>query len=151
MSLRVTIPVVLALAACSGSSGKTDDTVPDDRPARRATLSWGTTAAAPKNGIPRTDVFLGVTEETGKSVSYPVGTYDGTCTIMGPIEMYQALTAISCTHDGKGIQLHAAGNRSEIIVMRMAVGDGKEPDPLSRDEVTTIPVPLGAKIEAAPQ
>jgi hypothetical protein len=154
MSLRVvTIPaVVLALAACSGGDKKTDDTIiPDNRPARRATLAWGTTAAAAKNDVPRTDVFLAVTEETGKAVSYPVGTYDGTCTIIGAIEAYAALTAITCVHNGNGFQLHASGTRDEVTVLKMVVAEGKEPDPFAREPVTTIPIPLGAKIEAAAQ
>lgn len=153
MSLRVvTIPaLVLALAACSGGDKKKDDTIPDDRPARRATLAWGTTAATPKNGVPRTDVFLSVTEETGKAVSYPVGTYDGTCTIIGPIAAYAALTAITCVHNGNGFQLHASGTRDEVTVLKMSVVEGREPDPFAREPVTTIPIPLGAKIEAATQ
>ena len=152
MSLRVvTIPaVVLVLAACSGGKGK-DDTVPDNRPARRATLAWGTSAAAPKNDVPRTEVFLSVTEETGKAVSYPLGIYDGTCTIIGAIEAYHALTAISCVQAGNGVQLQATGSRDEVTVLKMPIVAGREPDPFAREPVTTIPIPLGAKIEAAAQ
>ena len=148
----VTIPaLLLALSSCSACGGKNKDTIVDDRPARRATLTWGLVDAAPRGEMPRTDVFLGVTDETGKKVSYPLGTYDGTCSIVGPIAEYQALTAVSCTYNEAGVQLHAAGNRNQVIVMRMDVKVGQTPDPLNRHEVTTIPIPLGAKIEAGAQ
>jgi hypothetical protein len=148
----VTIPaLVLALSSCSACGKKKEDTIVDNRPARRATLTWGIVAVAPRGEVPRNDVFLGVTDETGKAVSYPVGTYDGTCTVVGPIAEYQALTAVSCTYNEAGVQLHAAGNRNEVIVMRMDVKVGQTPDPLNRHEVTTIPIPLGAKIEAGAQ
>jgi len=156
MRMSLTIPgLVLAAAAAAmacGGKDKDRDTIPDDRPARRATVAWGVTPGAPLGDVvTRTEVFLSITEETGKSVSYPLGTYDGTCVMLGPIEKYTALTAISCTNNGVGFQLHAAGHRDEIVVLRMPVKDGVEPDPLARDQITTIPVPLGAKIEAAKQ
>ena len=145
--------VVAALSACTACGGKSkDDTIVDDRPARRATLSWGTTKAPPKGDVmTRTEVFLGVTDEMGKAVSYPLGIYDGECVVLGPLPQYSALTAIQCTNSGAGFQLHANGNRSEIVVLRMPIREGVEPDPLARDQLTTIPVPLGAKIEAAQQ
>src|SRR5678815_1135219 len=149
----VTIPVlVCAMTACSACGGKTKPKPPvDDRPARKAILTWGLVPSTPHGDTPRTDVFLAVTDETGKSVSYPLGTFDGTCTIVGPIAEYQALTAVSCTYNDKGAQLHAGGNRDQVIVMRMDVEVGVNPDPLNRHEVTTIPIPLGAKIEAGAQ
>jgi len=154
MSMRlVTISaLVFALTGCPGGGAKKpDDGVPDNRPARRAILTWGMSSAAPRAGVPRTDVFLAITEETGKSVSYPVGTYDGTCAIVGPIETYHALTAISCTYNGAGYQLHASGNRDRVVVMKMAIAEGHEPDPFARDQVFEIAIPLGAKIEAGAQ
>jgi hypothetical protein len=142
----------VATTACTACGGKgKDDTVVDDRPARRATLSWGMTKAPPKGDVvTRTEVFLGITDETGKAVSYPLGVYDGECVVLGALPQYSALTAVSCTNNGAGFQLHANGNRSEIVVLRMPIREGVEPDPLARDQLTTIPVPLGAKIEAAP-
>src|SRR5687768_17772997 len=102
-SRLVTIPaLVLALSSCSACGGKTKDTIVDERPARRATLTWGLVDAAPRGEMPRTDVFLGVTDETGKKVSYALGTYDGTCSIVGPIAEYQPLTAVSCTYNEAG-------------------------------------------------
>jgi len=118
--------------------------------ARRAIVTWGTSALTPKDGVPRTEVFLMVTEETGKAVSYPLGTYDGVCSIIGPIAAYGAMTAISCVHAGVGYQLHAVGGPAEVLVLRMAIVPGENPDPFRRDEITSIPVSLGTKIEAGP-
>lgn len=153
MTRAVMIPGLVAVAAamaCAGGGGKDKDTTVDDRPPLRATVSWGMSPAPPKGAVAtRTEVFLAVTDEMGRQVSYPLGIYDGACVVLGPLAQYSAMTAISCMNAGAGFQLHAGNNRTEIVVMRMAVRDGVEPDPLARDHVTTVPVPLGAKIEAA--
>src|SRR5262245_34148461 len=117
------IPAALALAlvftACSGGKKKDDTTPTADRPAKRAILSWGHTAKPPNADVPQHDAFLEFTEETGKMVSYPVGTYDGACTVVGPIPSFQAITAINCVHNQVGFQLHASAAGSQIVVSKL--------------------------------
>jgi hypothetical protein len=38
----------------------------------------------------------------------------------------------------------------EIIVLKLGIDDGVKPDPMAREVVTSIKVPLGAKIEVTP-
>lgn len=142
--------VSLALAACSGGKKKDDTTPVDDRPPKKAVLSWGTTDKPPKGDVPQLDLFLEVTEETGKMVSYPVGTFDGACTVIGPIPAFQAITAINCVHNQVGFQLHASAAGAQIVVSKLPYREGAQPDPFTRQEVTTIPVAVGSKIEARP-
>ena len=139
----------LVLAACPGK--KKDDTTPDEtnRPPKRTILSWGQTNQPPKAEVPQTEVFLQVTEETGKTVSYPVGTYEGACTVAGPLPAFQALTAITCIHNGKGWQLHASATGAAIVVSKLPYTDGQQLDPFTRQEVTSIPVSVGSKVEVA--
>jgi hypothetical protein len=140
-ALLITAP---ALAGCPKS--KPDGTTPDDRPARKEVLSWGTTPLAPNGDVPRVDVFLAVTDETGKSVSYPLGTYDGACTEIGPLAEYRAITAMSCTHNGAGFQIQISSSRTEIIAAKVPISGTTAPDPMALQQITSIPIPLGAAV-----
>lgn len=142
----IVLGALFVLAACPGK--KKDDTTPDsNRPPKRTILSWGQTNQPPKAEVPQIEVFLQVTEETGKTVSYPVGTYEGACTVVGPLPAFQALTAITCMHNGKGWQLHASATGAAIVVSKLPYTDGQQLDPFTRQEVTSIPVAVGSKVE----
>lgn len=142
---------VSALASCGGGGKPPTDEPVDDRPGKKAIIGWGTSPAAAVAGVPQVEVFLSVTEETGKAVSYSVGTYPGECTVIGPVETYKALTAINCMYDKRGIQLHAAHNPGEIVVLRMQIAPGVMPDPFSREPVISVRVPIGATVTPALQ
>jgi hypothetical protein len=65
--------------------------------------------------------------------------------------MYKAIIALTCLDDESGHQLHAVAMGGDaVVVMRMPVAAGQEPDPMARDEILRVKVPLGAKIEKAP-
>jgi hypothetical protein len=148
MKRAALIAVVVAIAAACPSKDKKEPDKPDDRPARRAMLAWSTEPA----GSTATKVYLSITDETGSSIVYPIDqTFPGTCTDVGPIEMYKAIIALTCLDDESGHQLHAVAMGGDaVVVMRMPVAAGQEPDPMARDEILRVKVPLGAKIEKAP-
>ena len=102
--------------------------------AKQFSLSWGITQNAGK-----ADIFLQTTDETGKQLSYPLGTYDGECKTITPAAEMKALTAVSCS---SGIELDAVVQGSDIVVLK-----GKGSDPMAREEVTRVGAPPGAKIE----
>ena len=61
-----------------------------------------------------------------------------------------ALTGASCTTSGGGgTELHAVVRPDEIIVMQMGITPGATPDPMSREQVASIKIPLGISVELA--
>ena len=112
--------------------------------AKRVTVSWG----IQQNGG-MADLFLQTTDETGSQVSHELGTWSGTCAVSTPAANMNALTAVSCRTGGTGTELQAVPHGGdEIVIMKMGIDEGVMPDPMAREEVTRIKVPLGAKIEA---
>ena len=143
-------PIVLALvlcAACSAGKKKSDTTQAGSGSAlyaKRLVVSWG---IAPKGSS--AEVFLQTTDETGKQVSYPVGTFEGTCQLIKPAEDMKALNGVNCTAGNAGTELHAVVNDADIVVLKLKVQVGVTPDPMAREEVTRVKAPSGASIEAA--
>jgi len=142
------LAIAILLVACSGGKPKKGgDTSHKDGSAaiyaKKLTVSWG---LQPKGSA--TDVFLQTTDETGKQVSYPVGTYDGTCTVIKPAEDMKAVTGVNCTAGSQGIELDAVTTNDEIIVLKLKVEVGVTPDPMARQEVTRVRAPSGAAIES---
>jgi hypothetical protein len=138
--------VFLVVVACSGKS-KQDGTSPDDGSgpvlAKKLHLSWGIRAQSRS-----ADVFLQTTDETGRQVSHPVGTFAGQCERFSPAEAMRALTGVRCMDGATGIELHAIVREANIIVLELRVDDGVTPDPMAREELTRIKFPVGAAIDA---
>jgi hypothetical protein len=111
--------------------------------AKKMSLSWGFTP----NGK-GTDVFLQSTNETGKQVSYPLGTYDGHCNVITPAPEMSALTGVSCEYGPSATELHAVVRGEDVVVVKLHVNSGVTADPMAREEVTRVQVPVGVKIEA---
>jgi hypothetical protein len=141
---------VLAIA-CSGK-GKDKGTTPgsgsgSDGPAvyaKKIAVSWG---FQPVGEL--ADVFLVTTDETGKQVSHPVGRYKGTCATKEPAKEMNAINGAACTTaGGGGTELHAVARPDEIIVLQMGITPGATPDPMAREEIVHVKVPLGISIEA---
>ena len=134
------LAIAIALAACGGGN-KAASTAPAGSGsgtvlyAKQLAVSWGITQNPTK-----ADLFLQTTDETGKQLSYALGTYDGTCKSITPAADMKALTGVSCT---SGIELDAVIQGDDIVVLK-----GKGGDPMAREEVTRITAPPGAKIEA---
>src|SRR5687767_5339065 len=115
---------ILLVVACSGGKKKPDTTATGSGSAvyaKQIVVSWGITAKGAT-----TDVFLQTTDETGKQVSYPVGTFDGECKVITPVEQMKALSGVACTG---GMELHVVVNDADIVVLKMRVEAGVTPDP----------------------
>jgi len=133
------------LVSCSGAaksgagSGEGASVV-----AKKVVLSWG----IDKHGEV-SDIFLATTDETGKQISHPVGSYKGDCTVITPAPEMNAITGVACRAGETGTELHAVvQGGADVIIVKLAIAPGVTPDPMAREEVTHIAVPLGAKIEA---
>lgn len=130
------LAVLLLIAACSGKAKKTDTAGPGSGSqalyAKKTSVSWGISGG---------DVFLQLTDETGKQTSYPLGTYTPECKAITPKPEMKAVTAVACT----GVELDAVISGDEIIVVK---GDGT--DPMAREEVTRVKAPGGAAVVVGP-
>lgn len=145
---RLVITLALALLACSGKA-KTGSTTGsgDGTPiiAKKVALSWG----IEKHGE-MADLFLATTDETGKQVSHPLGRYKGECSVITPAKEMNAVTGLACRTGATGTELHAVIERGEdVVVLQCGINEGVKPDPMSRQEIARIKVPLGTKIEVA--
>ena len=141
------LAITLALLGSCGGAANTGSKAGPSEPviAKKVALSWG----IEKQGE-LADIFLATTDETGKQVSTSIGRYKGTCTTITPAKDMNALTGASCTTSGGGgTELHAVVRPDEIIVMQLGVTPGATPDPMAREQVTSVKIPLGISVEAA--
>lgn len=148
MTRLVIALITLAFAAACSGKGKTGTTTGSGGPllVKKVSVSWG---FQPEGA--ETDVFLATTDETGQQVSHPVGRYKGKCEKSTPAKEMNALTAVACVEGAGGTELHVVVQINQLVVMRMAATPaGTTPDPMAREEVTRVGVPLGAEIEALP-
>jgi hypothetical protein len=125
----------------AGGSGSGSDTTAAVY-AKRLAVSW---AFQPAGEF--ADVFLVVTDETGKQVSHPIGRYKGVCEQISPAKEMNAINGAACRAGGGGTELHAVARPDEIIVVQMGIT--ANPDPMAREELIHVKVPLGIAIEAA--
>ena len=145
---RPAFAIALALAACSGSSKKEDTTRGGGGGtpiiAKRVSLSWGVTQQGEM-----ADLFLQTTDETGHQVSHELGRWKGACQKVEPATAMNALIALDCRTGATGTQLQALlHGGDEIIIMKLGIDNGVTGDPMAREEVKRIKIPLGAKVEA---
>jgi hypothetical protein len=60
-----------------------------------------------------------------------------------------AISGVACRTGGTGTELHAVVQGGvDVVVVKLGIDPGVTPDPMAREEVMHISVPLGAKIEA---
>jgi len=111
--------------------------------AKKVIVSWGIEAQGAS-----ANVFLQTTDETGKQVSHPVGTYPGQCATTSPAPEMKAITAVLCKDGATGTELHAVVQDADIVILKMRVDDGVAADPMAREEVTRVKTPMGASITA---
>jgi hypothetical protein len=147
---RLTIALVaFALsAACpagkQGGSTTGSGTTEPALPPKKLLVSWGITQEGEL-----ADIFLATTDETGKQVSHQVGRYKGKCDRIAPAKEMNALTGVACVTGGGGTELHAVQRGDEIVVVQMGTTPGVAPDPMGREEVTRVKVPVGVAVEVA--
>ena len=158
--MRLTVILAAALAALSCGSRKTQTRgdgpatargEPDagpPLPIKQVLIGWALEPS--ESGPTKTAVSLALTDEMGRVTNHPLGTYDGTCTDVGGIELYKADAAVTCGHDGKGVQLHAVAGRGEVLVYAMDIAEGTQPDPMARRQIAEVDVSIDAKISAQP-
>jgi len=133
---------ILLVVACSGK-GKPKKPAGGEVYAKKVVVTWG---IQPKGSA--AEVFLQTTDEVGKQVSHPIGTFDGECKVIKPAADMKAVSGVNCTAGSQGIELHAVFNAPQIVVLKLRVELGVTPDPMSREELTHVTVPSGAAIEA---
>lgn len=131
----------LALFACGPKKPETTAKGPPPIP-KRVAVSWGQ-----ERHDAQTEVFLQLTDETGKQVSQSVGSYPGTCTVKEPAADMNAQLAIACVDGDKNTELHGVIQRDEVIILKLVLDGGAKPDPMSRQEVTRVKAPGGAAIQ----
>jgi hypothetical protein len=139
------LATILVIAACSGG-GKKPSTTADKGPAiyaKKIVMSWGI-----QSHDDAADVFLQVTDETGKQTSYPLGTFPGRCKIIMPAPEMKAVSAVACNQAATGVELDAVTTNEEIIILKANTQNGAAPDPMARQEVTRVKAPGGAAVEA---
>ncbi|HEX4421812.1 MAG TPA: hypothetical protein VH165_28065 [Kofleriaceae bacterium] len=146
----------VAISGCSGAAKPGSAGTGEPMLAKKVALSWGIEpvpgagpGAAPGDAM--ADVFLATTDETGKQISHPLGRYKGACTVIAPAGNMNAVSGVACRTGGTGTELHAVIQRGEdIVILKLGIDPGVTPDPMAREEVTRVKVPLGAKIEVGP-
>jgi hypothetical protein len=147
--------LMIALVACAltaacpagkqgGSTTGTGSSEPALQP-KKLLVSWGITQEGEL-----ADIFLATTDETGKQVSHQVGRYKGKCDRITPAKEMNALTGVACVTGGGGTELHAVHRADEIVIVQMGTTPGTAPDPMGREEVTRVKIPVGIAIELAP-
>ncbi len=143
---RLAIALVLGgLVACSGSAKPARPTGTGERIiAKKLSLSWGITQEGEM-----ADLYLQTTDETGKQVSHELGRWKGTCAPAIAAANMKALIALDCRTGGTGTELQAIQQGGdEIVIMKLGIDEGVLPDPMAREEVKRIKIPLGIAIEA---
>ncbi len=144
---RLVIALALfGLTACPGPAKPTTGGSGSGEPvlAKKLSLSWGISQQGEM-----ADLFLQVTDETGKQVSHELGRWKGTCAPDKAQDNMNALIALSCRTGGTGTQLQAIRQGGDqIVVVKLGIDEGVMPDPMAREEVKRIKVPLGVAIEA---
>lgn len=135
---------LVVLAACPSKKGATT-TGSDSGPVltKKISVAWGI-----QQGATSAEIFLQTTDETGKQVSHPIGTFKGTCSAVTPAEAMKAVIAVQCKDGATGTELDAVVQHPSIIVLKSRIDDGVTPDPMAREEVTRVAVPTGAAIVA---
>ena len=112
---------------------------------KQEVISFGTQlATAADADPPKTRVWLGLTDETGASQSFPIDTFTGTCSAEEGGDM-GALGTLRCWWAGAGVNLIAVARGAEVIVLRQWVEEQQD-EPLDYEELQRIQVTYGAKV-----
>jgi hypothetical protein len=92
-------------------------------------------------------VFLAAMDETGKTLSYPAGDAPGACASIAPDGA--DLVTLECKAAAATTRIHAIKQGQDVVVLKETVAAGAAPDPMNRDEVQRVTMPVDSKIEAA--
>ncbi|MEZ4404568.1 MAG: hypothetical protein R3B06_31395 [Kofleriaceae bacterium] len=149
------LAIGLVVVAACGSKPSTSTTPadPGGTPAdpgvvAQTLVGWGQQPAA--GGA--LNLFLEVSDHTGASKSYPLGSAVGPCTPTpgtggGAADI---VTSLTCTSGGVG-SAYRVVYRTQLIVLKRAVDPADLPEDveLSFQEILRVDVPIGAKVGPA--
>lgn len=147
---RLAFAMLIAVTACGGKGKPATDPAAGSGSsgpavyAKKVSLSWG---IVPEGEM--ADIALQLTDETGKQVANNVGRYKGKCEVITPAPEMNAITGVACLIGGNGTELHAVKRTDEIVVVQMGVTAGQTPDPMAREQVTSVKIPVGVAVEGA--
>lgn len=149
----LTIAVIGLLAGCgngkkattptTGSGSGSDGALPDV--VAQTLLGWG---QHPEPGN-KLELFLEVTDQTGRTQSYPLGESDRPCSPgKGKDDI---VTTLQCVVANTGAEYRAVYRGNQIIVLRRPVDPSDDPADieLSFREVQRVDVPVGSRVSAA--
>jgi len=93
-------------------------------------------------------VFLVAMDETGKVINYPAGDVPGPCASI-PADGADLVT-LECKGDASTgtVRVHAIKQGQDVVVLRERFGTSGAADPMNRDEVARVTMPVDSKIEA---
>ena len=154
LSIVAAILLATAVAGCPGPA-TTDPVVTGSGSgpaplAKRISLAWGIQPTA-VGGEAMADLYLALTDERGQVASHELGRWKGTCDVVIPAADMHALTGMRCKTGGTGTELHVTTQGGDtIIVLKMGWDEGAPLDPMAREEVKRISVPLGVAISVDP-
>ncbi len=106
--------------------------------------------AGPNAEVPKSKVWLALTDETGAARSIPLDEIAASCTA----EMGGDLGAVGtlrCWYAGGGANYIAVARNTDLIILRQWTDEGMD-EPADYEELQRFPLPLGAKVtfEIAP-
>jgi hypothetical protein len=141
----------LVLAGCPKKGGG-DTTPPDEgsgsgvhQPIKETVVAFTVQdLAGPQGEVPKTKVWLALTDETGASKSIPIDEIAASCSA----EMGGDLGAVGtlrCWYAGAGANYIAVARNTDLIILRQWTEEGTE-EPADYEELQRFPLPLGAKV-----
>ena len=92
-------------------------------------------------------VFLAAMDETGKTLTYPVPDVPGACAQVAPDGA--DLLTLECKGSAGTTRLHAVKQGQDVVILKETFASGAAPDPMNRDEVQRVTMPVDSKIEVA--
>jgi hypothetical protein len=92
-------------------------------------------------------VFLAAMDETGKTLSYPVADVPGACASIAPDG--KDLVTLECKASAGTTRMHAIQQGQDVVILKETIAPGASPDPMNRDEVQRVTMPVDSKIEAS--
>ncbi len=137
--------IALAIAAC-GHHKPTDQPKSGDGGLPPLIKSVAISFQAQADGD-LSHVFLAVMDETGKTLSYPVPDVPGACAQIAPDGA--DLLTLECKGAAGTTRLHAIKQGQDVVVLKETLAPGASPDPMNRDEVQRVTMPVDSKIEVA--
>jgi hypothetical protein len=153
------IALMAALLALTACGGKKSSTTPDERAAgggedvpvvtAQMLIGWGTQGYNPEAQVPKTKVFLEVTDHHGATQSYPLEDIEAPCSPKAG-NGGDIITALACAkEDGTGAEFRAVYRGNDVIVLRrwVRVDDDPAEAELDFQEISRIAVPTGSKVK----